>query len=121
MPFLHYLQVALGSQEEVVCVDGRGLPSSRAQDLEVARGYGRPGAHNLSALAAAAGGGGGGCNRTALRRIGADLVPADVEVGAVRVSVTGWEGWVMEGLAVRSSHPPLLNFCVTAVVADGLG
>jgi len=27
-------------------------------------------------------------------------VPANVEVGAVRVSVTGWDGWVLEGLQV---------------------
>lgn len=80
-------------------------------DWNVAHGYGHPSAHNLSALAAAdpaaaADGVGAaaaaGCNRTALRRIGSDLVPRVVEVGAVRVSVTGWEGWVMEGLRVRA-------------------
>lgn len=53
--------------------------------------------HNLTAVVAA----GGSCATIAQRRIGADLVPEDVEVGAVRVSVTGWEGWVLEGLQVR--------------------
>lgn len=78
-------------------VDEGGTP-----EVDVLRGYGHPNAHNLTAVAEASGGdGSGGCNRTALRRIGADLVPEDVEVGAIRVSVTGWEGWVMEGLAVR--------------------
>jgi hypothetical protein len=51
--------------------------------------------HNMTAAAA-----GRGCGRAARRRIGADLVPGGVEVGAVRISVTGWEGWVLEGLKV---------------------
>ncbi len=49
--------------------------------------------HNRSAL-------GMNCVRTVQRRQGSSLVPANVEVGAVRVSVTGWDGWVLEGLQV---------------------
>lgn len=86
-------------------MDAGGGESLGAPALDVARGYGRPSAHNISAVAEA---GRGGCNRTALRRIGADLVPAEVEVGAMRVSVTGWEGWVMEGLAVCFLLPNML-------------
>ena len=51
--------------------------------------------HNRSAL-------GMNCVRAVQRRRGASLVPEDVEVGAVRISVTGWDGWVLEGLRVRS-------------------
>ena len=29
-------------------------------------------------------------------------MPEDVEVGALRVSVTGWDGWVLEGLRVSA-------------------
>jgi hypothetical protein len=56
-----------------------------------------------------------GCAHVERRLRGADLVPEGVEVGAVRVSVAGWEGWVLEGLQVRarpcaafspSSHAP---------------
>ena len=54
--------------------------------------------HNRSAL-------GTNCVRAVQRRRGASLVPEDVEVGAVRVSVTGWDGWVLEGLRVRSWQP----------------
>ncbi len=54
--------------------------------------------HNRSAL-------GMNCVRAVQRRRGASLVPEDVEVGAVRVSVTGWDGWVLEGLRVRSWQP----------------
>ncbi len=89
-------QVALGSREEEVCVDA-AVDEGGSAEVDVLRGYGHPSAHNLTAVAEASV---GGCNRTALRRIGSDLVPQDVEVGAIRVSVTGWEGWVMEGLAV---------------------
>ncbi|CAL8471301.1 g10843 [Coccomyxa elongata] len=98
-------KVALGSREEEVCVDA-AVDEGGSSVLNVLRGYGHPSAHNLTAVAEAFG---GGCNRTALRRIGSDLVPEDVEVGAIRVSVTGWEGWVMEGLAglmARRMAPP---------------
>ena len=48
------------------------------------------------------GGGAQRCTRTERRLRGADLVPEGTEVGAVRVSVSGWEGWVVEGLQVRA-------------------
>ena len=39
-----------------------------------------------------------GCWRKEQRRAGAGLVPQGADVGAVRVSAGGWEGWVLEGL-----------------------
>ena len=57
--------------------------------------------HNRSAL-------GMNCVRAVQRRRGASLVPEDVEVGAVRVSVTGWDGWVLEGLRVCSHTTTVL-------------
>ena len=65
--------------------------------------------HNRSAL-------GANCVRTAQRRRGASLVPEDVEVGALRVSVTGWDGWVLEGLRVsaQSSVPKLCSDACSA-------
>ncbi len=62
--------------------------------------------HNRSAL-------GMNCVRAVQRRRGASLVPEDVEVGAVRVSVTGWDGWVLEGLRVR-------HFLACNLVTSGL-
>ena len=44
-----------------------------------------------------------GCWRKEQRRAGAGLVPQGADVGAVRVSAGGWEGWVLEGLQVRPS------------------
>ena len=61
--------------------------------------------HNRSAL-------GMNCVRAVQRRRGASLVPEDVEVGAVRVSVTGWDGWVLEGLRVRLSLTGILRCLV---------
>eukprot|EP00884_Botryococcus_braunii_P017341 jgi/Botrbrau1/4290/Bobra.0390s0030.1 len=50
----------------------------------------------------------------ARRKPGGGFVPPDVEVGAIRISATGWEGWVIEGLKAialqaPSSEPPLMR------------
>ena len=52
---------------------------------------------------------------------GADLVPDGVEVGAVRISVTGWEGWVLEGLQVSLSSRFILHWCSQLPPKAGLG
>ena len=41
------------------------------------------------------------CTERAKRIQGARLVPPDLNVGAVRISASGWEGWILEGLQVR--------------------
>ena len=38
--------------------------------------------------------------------MGAELVSHGMDVGAVRVSAGGWEGWVLEGLQVSASDTP---------------
>ena len=86
--------------------------------LDLARGYGHPGLHalqsDLSAAAPAAaptgaaqpGGGldrrwaGSNCTRTAHRAVATVAMPEGVEVGAVRISATGWEGAIVQGLKV---------------------
>lgn len=42
------------------------------------------------------------CLQWADRVRGERLVPHDVDVGAIRISASGWEGWILEGLQVRS-------------------
>lgn len=92
-------QVALGAEDEAICLPH--LP----EDASVVHGYGHPAMHNASAL-------GPECRQGAVRCRGADLVAPAVEVGAIRISAPGWEGWVLDGLQVRAGcavrHPMLL-------------
>ena len=84
-------QVALGHAEREICLDGvADADSVLPVGVEVARGYGHPKLHEEME----------GCSRRAMRKPAGAFVPPDVEVGAVRISVTGWEGWVVEGLKV---------------------
>ena len=41
------------------------------------------------------------CLQRAERTQGARLVPPGVNVGAIRISASGWEGWILEGLQVQ--------------------
>ncbi|CAK0732485.1 hypothetical protein CVIRNUC_000137 [Coccomyxa viridis] len=82
-------QVALGSVDEETCI----VPDAARMDPETARGYGLPKDHQRGT-----GNQTNGCWRKEQRRAGAGLVPQGADVGAVRVSVGGWEGWVLEGL-----------------------
>lgn len=43
----------------------------------------------------------GRCQQRAQRVKGARLVPRNADVGAIRVSGSGWEGWILEGLQVQ--------------------
>lgn len=90
--------------------------------LDLARGYGHPELHalqsDLSATAPAAaptsavqpGGGldrrwaGSNCTRTARRAVATVAVPEGVEIGAVRISASGWEGAIVQGLKVSRVH-----------------
>ena len=40
------------------------------------------------------------CQHKAHRIRGARMIPKSDNVGAVRVSASGWEGWVLDGLQV---------------------
>jgi len=79
-----------------MCMDVEVRSSGgRASDVDGQRGYGHPDVHAPRQ----------GCQRRALRQPAGALIAADVEVGAVRISATGWEGWVLQGLQVGpSSH-----------------
>lgn len=62
-------------------------------DVDTMRGYGHPDVHsNLQ-----------GCQTLAHRHQAHKFVSPDVDVGAIRISATGWEGWVLEGLKVSHS------------------
>jgi hypothetical protein len=80
--------VGMGHQEGKTCVCARAAGPQRVVGLRVICALQ---AHNVSLA---------GCTRKALRRGGAALVPDGVEIGAIRVSASGWEGWVLEGLRV---------------------
>lgn len=86
-------QVALGHKEKEICVDAE--PSAlemSPREVDQVRGYGHPDFHDSLEF----------CRRKAVRRPGHSLMLPDIEVGAIRISVTGWEGWVVEGLKVGS-------------------
>ncbi|KAK9806068.1 hypothetical protein WJX72_000034 [[Myrmecia] bisecta] len=89
-------KVALGAVEEDICTHW-----GQEAEVELYRGYSTAAAHNISAGAP-----GSNCTRTERRHVAADMVPNDTEIGAVRVSVTGWEGWVVEGLKGVIEHSP---------------
>ena len=87
-------QVALGLRNEDICIGG-------GQDAggggAVAQGYGHPAHYRLSES----------CNATASRRRGSAFVGPDVQVGALRISASGWEALVIQGLQV----PPTPRCC----------
>ena len=74
-------------------VEAPGM-GSRGVEVDGQRGYGHPDLHAPRR----------GCQRRALRRPGGALIVTDVEVGAVRISATGWEGWILQGIEVRTIH-----------------
>jgi hypothetical protein len=98
--------VALGHEEADMCMDPPpGASRIRALEVDGQRGYGHPDIHFPKQ----------DCQRRALRRPAGALIAADVEVGAVRISATGWEGHVLEGLQVRDrsgvEEKDLLSLC----------
>ena len=103
-------QVALGHEEADMCMDVEAHGLGRGVEVDGQRGYGHPDLHSPRR----------GCQRRALRRPGGALIAPDVEVGAVRISATGWEGWILQGIEVRiihaldachGSHTPLFSSC----------
>ena len=81
-------QVALGSEEEPVCLD------MGTADGALAAGYAHPDAHRLEGRTARA------CTQQGLRAVGQRFVPAHLRVGSLHINAPGWEGWVVQGLQV---------------------
>ena len=80
---------------EKICVD-RLLPRTKvaAFGIDVERGYGLPKLHAITK----------GCANQTMRASVRKFVPASsVRLGAIRISVSGWEAWVLQDLRVRSS------------------
>lgn len=87
------MQVALGHEEAEICLDSdEGSLGLKDGEVSVHRGYGRPELHsNLR-----------GCQSSTVRKPAHALILPDVKVGAIRISATGWEGWIIRGLEVDS-------------------
>jgi FkbM family methyltransferase len=88
---VHLHNVTLGAAKGRTCVEPAGGPSTvhgwRREDVE--RGYAAAALHQQTAAAS--------CSRLAQRVRMGDLVPAGVQVGAVRVSAGAWTGEVLRG------------------------
>ena len=59
-------------------------------EVSLQRGYGHPEAHSKT----------NACQLSTVRQPAHSLIPPEVRVGAIRISATGWEGWIIEGLKV---------------------
>ena len=60
------------------------------REINAHRGYGSPEIHSKLA----------NCQLPSVRKPANSLVLPEVQVGAIRISATGWEGWIIEGLKV---------------------
>ena len=96
------MQTALGQVGGEFCLERVGVNSS----LNAIRGYGKASFHSLSKM----------CSKTAFRRTEQSMELSNLDVGAVRVSASGWEAWVLEGLQVLS----LLHVCGERVARSSL-
>ena len=92
------VQAALGQVGGEFCLERVDVNSS----IHAMRGYGKASFHSLSKM----------CSKTAFRRTEQSMALSNFDVGAVRVSASGWEAWVLEGLQVQS----LLHGCGERVV-----
>ena len=83
---------------------GIASPVTFPTSVELSRGYADPAAHAIDQHAS------GVCARSALRLPGADALPAGAVVGAMRISASGWEGFVLEGFLplIRRQRPPVI-------------
>lgn len=91
LSFRNSLQVALGHEEAEICLDADSAALGfKDGEINTQRGYGHPDLHARL----------DGCQNSSVRKPAHALIPADVKVGAVRISATGWEGWIIEGLKV---------------------
>ena len=108
-PWLLNVQVALGHVEAEICLDADSAALGfKDGEINTQRGYGHPDLHARME----------GCQNSSVRKTARSLIPADVKVGAVRISATGWEGWIIEGLKVNSLScwRPVLIFEISIVV-----
>ena len=83
-------QAALGKAEKI-CID-RLLPRTKvaAFGIDVERGYGNPKLHAISR----------GCANQTYRQPIQKVVPRIEGVDAIRISVSGWEAWILADLKV---------------------
>lgn len=87
------MQVALGHQEADICLDANdSVIGFKDGEITARRGYAHPGLHDRLE----------GCTNLTTRKTAQSVIPPEVKVGAVRISATGWEGWILEGLKVTS-------------------
>lgn len=81
----------MGHKDCEICLDvnmtGMGYKDS---EINTRRGYGHPTVHGKLEE----------CQQRGVRKHPRALIPPDVKVGAVRISATGWEGWILEGMKV---------------------
>ena len=85
------LQVALGRRKEAICLDPWLERSHEAAlGLDVQRGYGLPQLHALRKQ----------CKKRSIRRPARSMLPRGIRISAIHISVTGWEGWILESLKV---------------------
>jgi hypothetical protein len=70
-------------------------------NVEIARGYSDPAAHAVAEHM---------CAHSALRVPGAETIPLEEKVGALRISANGWEGFVLDGFLplIRRQLPPVI-------------
>ena len=68
------------------------LDSEGPQPDYMAQGYAHPRDHS---------GHGHACRTHASRMLGSAMLPAGVNMGSLRVSAPGWEGWIIDGFRVR--------------------
>lgn len=86
-----HVQVALGHEEAEICLDADPAALGfKDGEINTQRGYGHPDLHARL----------DGCQNSSVRKSAQSLIPSDVRVGAVRISATGWEGWIIKGLKV---------------------
>ncbi|GAX86335.1 hypothetical protein CEUSTIGMA_g13747.t1 [Chlamydomonas eustigma] len=107
--------VPLGARSETICVQRRGRHGLQdAADVDIRRGYGSPDVHNAEQCAVSV-------KRQTLPEILGDVNRSDV--GAMRLSANGWEGWIVEGaLEWLKVHPPgviLLEYSPKRMIEAG--
>ena len=81
-------QAPLGAVEEEICTEALASRKPSQLSIDIERGYGQPKLHTVT----------GSCTRLVRRLPAALAVPASLDVGRVRISASGWEAWILEGL-----------------------
>ena len=103
---------AIGNSALISSSSGSTVPFP--PNVEIARGYSDPAAHAVSERA---------CARSALRIPGAEAIPAEESIGALRISANGWEGFVLEGFLplIRRQLPPVVAIEWNPVAMKAVG